>query len=112
MADTENKSMLCVGGPRDGTRISAKSGNGFSVPVRAPIPLPSDLDARPNATGTYVVVNYRREVFNTPQGEVSFWVPEKQTPLETMKRLLEAYESHSRHTPGRRMPDPTDRERG
>lgn len=84
------KSMLCVGGPRDGQRMDSQVGSGFVVPTSKPLP-----PTLGNLYPTKVEVEftkYKAEFFNTPQGELSFWVPENQTPLETMTRLLESYE--------------------
>lgn len=91
---SENKSMLCVGGPLAGKRRAILYGNGFVVPVLkdadlAATHLPVD---DPKATTDFVRVGYRSEVFRTPDGDVSFWVPEDQTPLETITLLLETYE--------------------
>jgi hypothetical protein len=49
-------------------------------------------DYRPNAPVSVELTRYRSEVFHTPQGDVSFWTPEGQTPLETITLLLETYE--------------------
>lgn len=90
---TERKSMLCIGGPLAGKRFEAKSGAGFSVPVREELPDSTSVDYQPNKSVTVEYFHYREEVFHTPQGDVFFWVLESQTPLETMKLLLESYEN-------------------
>lgn len=89
---TNRKSMLCVGGPRAGQRYAILHGNGFRVPITDPAPI--------GDTSVAVEVkwaDYRAEPFHTPQGDVEFWVPAGQTPLETITLLLESYEkAHSR----------------
>jgi hypothetical protein len=35
---------------------------------------------------------YRAETFHTPQGDVEFWVPHGQTPLESITMLLDGFE--------------------
>lgn len=90
---TEKHSDLCVGGPLDGKRFTAARGSGFRVPVcKEPMPDPASIDYLPNATVTVVDQRYRSEAFHTPQGDVTFWVPEGQTPLQTITRLLKVYE--------------------
>lgn len=92
MAD--QKSMLCVGGPHDGRRMAILHGNGFRVPTTEEIPRDVRLEYdQPIAKASTRFVDYRAEIFTTPQGEVSFWVPKEQTPLETITRLLTVYES-------------------
>ncbi len=92
----EHKSMLCIGGPLDGKRFAAQSGAGFRVPVRLETSMadPNSADYQPNAQVPVEITGYKSEVFHTPQGDVSFWVPTRQTPLETITMLLEAYEAH------------------
>lgn len=92
MAD--QKSMLCVGGPHDGRRMAILHGNGFCVPIMEDTPRDVRAeDFQPNARASIRFVDYRAEIFTTPQGEVSFWVPKEQTLLETITRLLTVYES-------------------
>jgi hypothetical protein len=91
----EHKSMLCVGGPEAGRRYHAARGSGFRVAVRGPLP-PLNLSEAVAAEVSHEIVSYRAEYFHTPQGDVTFWVPEGQTPLETMTILLECYERAGR----------------
>jgi hypothetical protein len=93
MAD--HKSMLCVGGGRAGQRYAALSGSGFRVPIKpyASENDPNHPDWRPNKPVKIHLADYREETFHTPQGDVSFWVPNGQTQLETITMLLEAYET-------------------
>jgi hypothetical protein len=95
---TEHKSMLCVGGPRGGRRYAILHGVGFTVPVKldASANDPSSEDYQPNKPVKVEFTDYRSEVFHTPQGDVSFWVPANQTPLETITLLLEVYEGVER----------------
>ncbi len=44
------------------------------------------------------VTHYRAEKFFTPQGDVTFWVPRDQTPLQTITVLLECYERAMRRS--------------
>ncbi|MGH6923623.1 MAG: hypothetical protein ACRED5_07775 [Propylenella sp.] len=92
MAD--QKSMLCVGGPRAGRRYAVLHGSGFRVPIKSDVPEndPRSPEWQPNKPVKVEFADYREETFHTPQGDVSFWVPEGQTPLETIKALLETYE--------------------
>lgn len=85
---SNHKSMLCIGGPRARERYAVLHGTGFRVPV------PERLSVT-DPVGDALKVeyfDYHAEVFHTPQGDVSFWVPVGQTPLETITMLLEAYE--------------------
>jgi hypothetical protein len=86
----DHRSMLCVGGPRSGQRYAILHGSGFKVPVTRA----QESEQIKHSSDPYKVeiVDYRAEHFNTPQGEVSFWVPAQQTPLQTITLLLEAYE--------------------
>lgn len=97
---SDHKSMLCVGGPRSGQRYAILHGAGFRVPVQQPAPEiddPTSENYRPNNPVKVEFTDYRAELFHTPQGDVSFWVPAGQTPLETITLLLESYErSNSR----------------
>lgn len=84
--------MLCIGGPLMGQKRAVLHGRCFSVPIADPLPVgPMDLSAATEIM-TVEFVNYRSGTFGTPQGYVEFWVPEGQTPLETITMLLEAYE--------------------
>lgn len=86
------KAGFCVGGPAAG-QWREVHGNGFVVAKYHPGPSPTDIDYRPNATVDVQQIPYRGEVFYTPQGEILFWVPEQQTPLETLQLLVNAYEA-------------------
>lgn len=92
---TDQKSMLCVGGPRAGQRYAVLYGSGFRVPIKSDVPQndPSHPDWQPNKPVKVEFADYREETFHTPQGDTSFWVPQDQTPLETITMLLEAYEA-------------------
>ena len=92
MAD--QKSMLCVGGPRAGQRYAVLYGSGFRVPIKPDVPEndPQSPEWQPNKPVKVEFADYREETFHTPQGDTSFWVPQGQTPLETITMLLEAYE--------------------
>lgn len=85
-----HKSMLCIGGPRAGRRYAILHGTGFRVPIAEQIPVDPAGQEREDVKIEFA--DYRAEVFHTPQGEVSFWVPAGQTPLDTITMLLEAYE--------------------
>lgn len=37
---------------------------------------------------------YRRESFGTPDGQITMWVPDGQSPIETMQRILKRYEEN------------------
>jgi hypothetical protein len=89
---SEQKSRLCVGGPQAGKRYDAiLHGSGFLVPAKM-----ETSAARPTSDPVKVeFTDYRAEVFHTPQGDVSFWVPAEQTPLETITLLLDYYENVS-----------------
>jgi len=92
---TEHKSMLCIGGPSAGKRVNAMLGSGFcvSVQVEHSYSDPHSEDFQPNKKINLTYIYYRSEIFHTPQGEVSFWTPTDQTPLETITILLENYEA-------------------
>lgn len=98
MIEPKHEAMLCIGGPHDGKRFASHRGAGFRVPVLPDrIILDGDSFTRGQLEGLLAeieTVQYRAETFRTPQGDVSFWVPEGQTPLETITLLLETYEAH------------------
>lgn len=84
------KSWLCVGGPMAGRRYETDSNSSFRVAVRSPMPMViRDAIEEPTTVETVVYIAQR---FGTQQGHVSFWVPEKQTTLETLTLLLDCYE--------------------
>jgi hypothetical protein len=91
--------MLCVGGPRDGERFSVpRNERGFRAPIIETAKI-DDWNARDLQQPVAVAskfVEYREETFHTPQGDVSFWVPEGQTSLQSITMLLEAYESNTK----------------
>lgn len=94
------KSALCVGGPRDGQRVAILHGNGFCVPATEPEKVAA-TDAYLHMRDEPVTVqwtNYRGELFHTEQGQVMFWVPADQTPLETITMLAEGYEQARRNS--------------
>lgn len=93
------KSYLCVGGPHAGMKYKI-DGHHFSVPINMPKmadALPADLRSLKDfekwaSTPTTVeTVTYKEEKFYTPQGSITFWVPDGQTSYETMVLLLEGY---------------------
>ena len=82
---------LCIGGPKDGEWVCSDKETFRAVahPVFALVV--NDLSfVRPVPLK---IVTYRREVFYTPQGPLSMWVPENQTAHETISRLLEIYQA-------------------
>ena len=85
--------MLCIGGPRDGKRYHVLHGNGFRVAVTEPVSYLDDYRYGGEACTKVEFTDYHAELFRTPQGDVEFWVPVGQTPLETITRLLESYEA-------------------
>ena len=93
-SEPEHKSMLCVGGPSAGKRYATLFGNGFIVPEMRDGPMNDPLheEYQPNKPPAPHFTRYRREVFRTNEGDVSFWVPEGQTQLQTITLLLETYE--------------------
>lgn len=90
----DQKSMLCVGGPRGGQRYAVLYGSGFRVPIKSETEQndPHSPEFQPNKSVKIEFADYREETFRTPQGDVSFWVPANQTPFETITLLLETYE--------------------
>ena len=94
--------MLCVGGPLSGQRYEVAGGAGFTVPVAPPLDLRTIGPAMPDVVKVEFA-RYREERFHTPQGDVSFWTPTDQTPLETITLLLESYESRRREIGPARM---------
>lgn len=90
---TDHISMLCIGGPHSGQRFAVRGGNGFRVAVS---PCTSVGDPTKSESVTVAFTDYRAEFFHTPQGDVSFWVPVGQTPLQTLTILLEVYERAER----------------
>jgi hypothetical protein len=94
---TTHKSMLCVGGPLGGKRYAVRPNlTGFAVPIQISCAgtTPQDVDYRPNVSPPVEISYYHAETFHTPQGDVEFWVPDGQTPLETIMLLLDVYEMH------------------
>ncbi len=91
MTREAKKSLLCVGGPLGGKRFEAERGAGFTVPRQTNLPYPGvDYDEHDVAVA-YVNHHYRAEVIHTPQGDIEFWAPVEQTPLESLTILLGAY---------------------
>lgn len=98
----KHHSHLCVGGPLSGRRYLAKSEHGFTVPLRPEI----SLKAQPhNAVDgiTVETMQYKRDTFHTTDGDISFWVPNDQSPLQTMTILLDSYEKD--HRPSYKTPN-------
>src|SRR5882724_13022762 len=87
------KTCLCVGGPLAGKRYAILHGTGFRVAVRLDVPENNrhSPDFKPNSQAV-AFHQYREEIVHTPEGDVSFWTPVGQTPLDTLKILLGAYE--------------------
>ena len=88
-AAMRRESILCVGGPRAGRRLKAEKGSGFFVAVLDQV---AEQDPSSSKTVKVDYTNYHAEVFTTAQGDVSMWVPDGQTHLETITMLLDAYE--------------------
>lgn len=94
------KTFLCVGGPKAGQMMTALYGSTCRVFIGyAPNP-GNSIDAiklihseGQNKTITSAqFITYKEEVFHFPEGEkISFWVPENQTPRQTMQLLIHAY---------------------
>lgn len=79
------ENRLCVGGPYDGRKIAVLNGSRFYAPLPrlgrgARLPMAAKMIA------------YAKQRIRTPDGDVSFFVPEGQSALGTMTMLLEAYE--------------------
>ena len=64
------------------------------MPIKSDEPISDPLypARQPNDPVKVEFADYREETFYTPQGDVSFWVPEGQTLLDTITMLLESYE--------------------
>lgn len=89
----EHHSHVCVGGPLAGRRYLAKSEMGFCTAIPPKVRLtPSNKAAD---TVSFTTVNYKRDTFRTADGDVSFWVPNDQTALQTMTLLLDNYETNN-----------------
>lgn len=86
----EHHSHVCVGGPLAGKRYLAKSERGFRAAVRPKTTLTVPLSDK---ITTIATVDYKRDSFHTTDGDISFWVPNDQTPLQTMTILLDNYET-------------------
>ncbi len=90
-----HKSNLCVGGPLSGRRYGVRSGNGFStmaIPKLTTGMLDPPGAKAPSDETEVEACRYREETFRTPDGAVHFWVPDDQTPLQSMTALLETFE--------------------
>lgn len=93
------RSGLCVGGPLAGQRVP--SNQGF---IRVPVTV-----AHPVTDEAYVIDasvpvkfhEYREETFQTPQGTISFWAPIDQSPLESLRILLNGYVASHEGRPDR-----------
>lgn len=81
---TEKQPMLCVGGPKDGAMLAILHGTRMRMPVYGPM---AEYDPRKPTE----FCDYRIETYRTPDGDISVWVPEGQTPLQTMRMLLDSY---------------------
>lgn len=70
---TKYTSRLCIGGPLDGKRVETRDGPGFASPELGELEGGSDLDTPTTVSRVF----YRKETFNTPQGNVAFWAQKK-----------------------------------
>lgn len=89
---TDLESSICVGGPHSGRHYLSVRDENFTCPVRRQ--KAAEFVVRGDEPKQEIVhVTYVRQEISTPDGSVSFWVPEGQTPLETMTLLLERFRS-------------------
>lgn len=86
---TTTRTGLCIGGPHDGKRFESRNPNGFAVPLMETVPIEASW---PKKVTQIKNVNYRPEVFHTPETDFYIWVPYDQTIAETMFKLLHDYE--------------------
>lgn len=89
---TEEKTMLCVGGPMAGMRFASQSPLGFKVPVCKKYTF---IETKEIFDISYNY--YHEQRFITELGSISFWVPIDQKPKETMSLLIEEYERSFRN---------------
>lgn len=87
------KNHICVGGPLGGQRKAVMEGSRFRIALnhwptssRAPF---TEADMQEKVQVDIAV--YIEERMHTPQGELFFWVPEGQTPRQTMEILVAGY---------------------
>jgi hypothetical protein len=87
---------LFVGGPWDGTLRPAFAEDPERYRVMdVPGGCPSGLwTAPPEWLSPQCVVEYRREVFHTPQKDFYFWLAPELSPEDLMARLMVAYHQH------------------
>lgn len=93
---------ICVGGPLGGQRKHILHGSSFRVCQRVPLPLPMSLDMPlSEVLETHPItkeIKYVTQDWHTEEGTVKLWVPERQTPSETLAILLTTYEAQQRKT--------------
>lgn len=89
-----SRSYLCVGGPKSGERVSPNPEKRFIADILPPMGMarvsgPPDINEPVSLTVERI--EYVNEHFVTPEGKITLWVPEGQTPLETLEVLLDTY---------------------
>lgn len=90
---TVSTSHLCIGGPRAGQRMAVR-GETFKVVVPHRLRL-HPYDCKPPDEPSIATVEYRIQQLALDQdNHVRFWAPSTQSPMETMRLLLETYEQH------------------
>jgi hypothetical protein len=92
MSESKRMSYLCIGGPLAGRRYEVQVSDRFSTPAFRFFAPALSNETTPDSSTTLEIVDYHEQVFHSPEGAVSFWVPFGQTPLQTIELLLEAYE--------------------
>lgn len=78
---------LCIGGPRDGDRITVLHGVTFAA-TTSPDPLSAGLTANPSRC----MVVYRREELTAPGGSVFVWIAEHLTTFDALVLLVRGYQ--------------------
>lgn len=83
MSHSHTKKAICVGGPNSGRLYKSVTDVSFVAPVK-----------RNDAGGDRIeYVTYRRQEVHCPEGIVSFWVPEDQTMIESIEKLLDRFQN-------------------
>lgn len=90
--------MLCIGGPLAGQRKEILYGRKFIAFQEPDLPPLYWRDYySPHDTVEFKQIIYTLQSINTPEGEVTFWIPEQQTMLETLTLLFETYMKATEH---------------
>lgn len=86
--------FLCIGGPLAGQRYASKYMS-FNIAVRPKMSLSGFQSNSVMEKINSKTVTYVRDSIYTPAGPNYFWIPEGQSPEDTLSMLFQAYADHN-----------------